>query len=125
MKTRRSKIASDVFTSVKTFFEATKFKNVDAMRDYIHWALQSGGPAFYETPIPMSCTLKKDDPDGPVSAFNNQRLALTIRVRNQMVSCARSSCSQPPRYIWASQQCRFSVLLWDQGTHQRACTRCS
>ncbi|KAI9435240.1 hypothetical protein BJY52DRAFT_1197719 [Lactarius psammicola] len=67
MKTRRSKIASDVLTLVRIFFECAKFKNQpEKIKDYVHWALRSGGPAYYETPVPKSCTLRKDDPDYPI-----------------------------------------------------------
>ena len=70
MKTRRSKIASDVLTLVRMFFERAEFKNQpEKIKDYVHWALRSGGPAYYETPVPKSCTLRKDDPDYPVSPF--------------------------------------------------------
>ncbi|KAI9452657.1 hypothetical protein BJY52DRAFT_1190152 [Lactarius psammicola] len=67
MKTRRSKIASDVLTLVRMFFERAEFKNQpEKIKDYVHWALRSGGPAYYETPVPKSCTLRKDDPDYPI-----------------------------------------------------------
>ncbi|KAH9014755.1 hypothetical protein EDB85DRAFT_1876224 [Lactarius pseudohatsudake] len=66
MKTRRSKIASDVLTLVKTFFEGAEFKNQpEKVKEYVHWALRCGGPAYYEIPVPMSCTLRKDHPDYP------------------------------------------------------------
>ncbi|KAH9066943.1 hypothetical protein EDB83DRAFT_2519259 [Lactarius deliciosus] len=66
MKTRRSKIASDVLTLVKTFFERVEFKNQpEKVKEYVHWALRAGGPAYYDIPVPKSCTLRKDDPDYP------------------------------------------------------------
>ncbi|KAH9029133.1 hypothetical protein EDB84DRAFT_1562925 [Lactarius hengduanensis] len=50
MKTRRSKIASDVLVLVKTFFERAEFQDQpEKIKDYVHWALKSGGPAYYET----------------------------------------------------------------------------
>ncbi|KAI9436717.1 hypothetical protein H4582DRAFT_1816412, partial [Lactarius indigo] len=64
MKTRRSKLASDVLLLVKTFFERAEFKDQpDKIRDYVHWALRSGGPAYYENPVPKSSKLRKDDPN--------------------------------------------------------------
>ena len=67
MKTRRSKLASEILELVKTFFKGDKFRNrPDSVKEYIHWALGSGGPAYYETPIPILCTLQPDDPDYPV-----------------------------------------------------------
>ncbi|KAH8977842.1 hypothetical protein EDB86DRAFT_3109076 [Lactarius hatsudake] len=51
MKTRRSKIASDVLMLVKTFFERAEFKDQpEKIKDYVHWALKAGGPAYYENP---------------------------------------------------------------------------
>ncbi|KAF8272771.1 hypothetical protein EI94DRAFT_1795772 [Lactarius quietus] len=65
MKTRRSKIASDVLQLVKTFFKGPQFENREDIKAYVFWALQSGGPAYYKTPIPKSCRLKIDDPNCP------------------------------------------------------------
>jgi len=68
MKTQKSKVASDVLNIVKKFFEGSEYRNrPDKTWDYVHWALGPGGPAYYETPVPMSCMLRRDDPDYPVS----------------------------------------------------------
>lgn len=70
MKNRRSKIASSVLTLVKEFFSGNEFRNrPEKIREYVRWALGTGGPAYYETPVPVSCTLRRDDPDFPVSFF--------------------------------------------------------
>ena len=70
MRTRKSKIASDVLALVKTFFNSAEYRNrPEKIRDYVRWALGAGGPAYYETPVPASCTLRRDDPDYPVSFF--------------------------------------------------------
>ena len=70
MRTQKSKIASDVLTLVKTFFNSAEFRNrPEKIRDYVRWALGTGGPAYYENPVPVSCTLSRDDPDYPVSFF--------------------------------------------------------
>ncbi|KAH9061737.1 hypothetical protein EDB83DRAFT_2315525 [Lactarius deliciosus] len=64
MKTRWSKIASDVLMLVKTFFEHAEFKDQpEKIKDYVHWALKAGGPAYYENPVPKSSKLRKDDPN--------------------------------------------------------------
>ncbi|KAH8977748.1 hypothetical protein EDB86DRAFT_3091503 [Lactarius hatsudake] len=64
MKTRWSKVASDVLILVKTFFERAEFKDQpEKIKDYVHWALRSGGPAYYENPVPKSSKLRKDDPN--------------------------------------------------------------
>ncbi|KAH9168954.1 hypothetical protein EDB89DRAFT_1825933, partial [Lactarius sanguifluus] len=64
MKTRRSKIASDILMLVKTFFECAEFKDQpEKIKDYVHWALKAGGPAYYENPVPKSSKLRKDDPN--------------------------------------------------------------
>ena len=73
MKTRRSKIASDVLTLVRTFFNDAEFKNrPERIKEYVRWALRSGGPAYYEIPVPMSCTLRKDDPNYPVGFITTE-----------------------------------------------------
>ncbi|KAH8977283.1 hypothetical protein EDB86DRAFT_3092671 [Lactarius hatsudake] len=65
-KTRRSKIASDVLLLVKTFFEGTEFRNrPERIKEHVRWALRFGGGAYYETPVPKSCTLKPNDPGCP------------------------------------------------------------
>jgi hypothetical protein len=70
MRTRKSKITSDVLTLVKTFFNGAEFRyQPEKIRGYVRWALGSGGPAYYETPVPVSCTLRRDDPGYPVSFF--------------------------------------------------------
>ncbi|KAH9008157.1 hypothetical protein EDB83DRAFT_2681535 [Lactarius deliciosus] len=64
--TRRSKIASDVLLLVKTFFEGTEFRNrPERIKEHVRWALRFGGGAYYETPVPKSCTLKPNDPGCP------------------------------------------------------------
>ncbi|KAH9025701.1 hypothetical protein EDB83DRAFT_2656378 [Lactarius deliciosus] len=66
MKTRRSKIASDVLLLVKTFFEGTEFRNrPERIKEHVRWALRFRGGAYYETPVPKSCTLKPNDPGCP------------------------------------------------------------
>ena len=69
MKTRRSKIASDVLSLVKTFFERAEFNGKpEKIREYVHWALCSGGPAYYKNPVPKSTSkLRKGDPNYTVS----------------------------------------------------------
>ncbi|KAH9029570.1 hypothetical protein EDB85DRAFT_2147190 [Lactarius pseudohatsudake] len=47
METRRSKIASDVLTLVKTFFEGAEFKNQpEKVKEYVHWALRKDHPDY-------------------------------------------------------------------------------
>lgn len=83
MKTRRSKIASEVLTLVKTFFERVEFKDKpEKIRDYVHWALRSGGPAYYETPVPKSSKFRKEDPDYVVSLF----------LPSEIICCAHKAC---------------------------------
>jgi hypothetical protein len=109
MKTRRSKIASDVLTCVKTFFADSEFKNPDNVKEYIHWALKNGGPAYYSTPIPMECTQRDPHPDDPVSFFcmigdlhsqsaseTRWLLVLTVHIPNcQDIYELRSNVSSP------------------------------
>lgn len=91
MKTWRSKIAIDVLTLVKKFFDSAEFRNQpERIKEYVHWALWSGGPAYYETPVPMLCTMRKDDPNYPVSFFYHQRLTLMLHVRSQMAFCTHN-----------------------------------
>jgi hypothetical protein len=70
MKTQKSKIASNVLTLVKTFFDGDEYRNrPEKIQEYVCWALGPGGPAYYETPVPVSCTLTTNDPGYPVSIF--------------------------------------------------------
>lgn len=55
--------------------------------------------AYYETPVPASCTLGRDDPDYPVSFFLGSGVLLMTGVRNQRASCAHSSSSRLRRDI--------------------------
>ncbi|KAN0134190.1 hypothetical protein V8E53_007962 [Lactarius tabidus] len=62
--TRRLKLANEILILVKMFFDGTEFRNQpERVREYVRWALRSGGPAYYETPVPFSCKLQKDDPN--------------------------------------------------------------
>ncbi|KAN0134486.1 hypothetical protein V8E53_007632 [Lactarius tabidus] len=66
MKTRRSKLANKILMLMKTFFDSAEFRNQPAkVKDYVHGALGSGGAAYYEIPVPVSCKLRKDDPNYP------------------------------------------------------------
>ncbi|KAN0135021.1 hypothetical protein V8E53_007139 [Lactarius tabidus] len=66
MKTRRSKLANEILVVVKTFFDSAEFRDQpERVREYVRWALRLGGPAYYETPVPLSCKLRKDDPNYP------------------------------------------------------------
>jgi hypothetical protein len=63
MKTKRSKIASDILKLVKIYFEGPEFKDrPDKVKDYILWALQAGGPVYYEYPVLKLAVLKKGNP---------------------------------------------------------------
>ena len=71
MKTRRSKLASEILAHVKTFLEGAEFKNRSArVKEYVHWALRKGGPAYFESPVPASCMLEMDDANYPVGFFS-------------------------------------------------------
>ena len=95
MKTRRSKLASEILELVKAFFNGTEFRNrPERIKEYVLWALRSGGPAYYETPVPYSCTLQPDHPDYPVSFFYYRRFMLTFYFRYQMASYVPSSSSR-------------------------------
>ena len=77
MKVRRSKIASDILTLVKKFFEGPDFHmRPKKIKNYVPWALGAGGPAYYDTPVPTDCTLQLGDPDCPVSSFLYWKLVL-------------------------------------------------
>ena len=78
MKTRKSKLAIQILTLVKAFFDGAEFRNrPERIREYVVWALRTGGPAYYENPVPISCKLRTDDPSYPVSFFYHQRFTLT------------------------------------------------
>ena len=71
MKTRRLKLTSEILAHVKTFLEGAEFKNRSArVKEYVHWALRKGGPAYFESPVPASCMLEMDDANYPVGFFS-------------------------------------------------------
>lgn len=52
VKTQKSKIGSDVLTSIKEFFKGANFSGQSAeIKGYVHWAL-TGGLAYYGNPTP-------------------------------------------------------------------------
>jgi hypothetical protein len=109
---------------VKTFFDSAEFRNQPAkVKDYVRGALGSGGAAYYKIPVPVSCKLRKDDPNYLVSFFYHCRFMLTFYFRNQMAFYAPSLSSQLPRHTLALQQSQSSVHLWDRSTHQQAFMR--
>ena len=68
MKTQKSKVASDVLAIVRKYFETGEYRNQpEKIQSYVHWALGSSGPAYYKTPDPESCMLRRDDLDYLVS----------------------------------------------------------
>ncbi|KAF8263106.1 hypothetical protein EI94DRAFT_1807763 [Lactarius quietus] len=61
MRSRKSKLASDILKVVKTFFNSAEFRDrPDKVKEYVRWALAYGGPAYYETPVPKSCAFNGD-----------------------------------------------------------------
>ncbi|TFK32681.1 hypothetical protein BDQ12DRAFT_670903 [Crucibulum laeve] len=56
LKTKKLKIASDVLDDVRKFFEKPEFScSPQKIHDYMHWALQAKGPAYYRILTPQNC----------------------------------------------------------------------
>jgi hypothetical protein len=70
---------------VKSFFEQDAYVNhSDRVKAYVSWALRPDGPAFHETPTPITCTFKRDHQEyivSPlsVSSADSKPLALAPR----------------------------------------------
>ena len=46
---------------MKSFFEQDAYVDQpEQVKAYVNWALQPDGPAFHETPTPITCTFKRD-----------------------------------------------------------------
>jgi len=53
---------------VEDFFEQeTYLHRPEKVKDYVRWALQPDGPAYYEAPTPITCTVERSHPDYIVS----------------------------------------------------------
>ena len=60
LASKRSKIAAPVLREVKNFFEQDTYVNhPDQIEGYVRWALQPDGPAYHETPTPITCKLER------------------------------------------------------------------
>ncbi|KAF8264617.1 hypothetical protein EI94DRAFT_1703098 [Lactarius quietus] len=94
-KTRKSKLTSDTLGLVKTFFNGAKYRGQpEKIKEYVHWALQYGGQAYYETPIPHLCTLGKGDPSCPkLEGFLH--LPFIIPIAKAYIKFANKSVLQP------------------------------
>ncbi|KAF8259891.1 hypothetical protein EI94DRAFT_1812528 [Lactarius quietus] len=95
MKTRKSKLASDTMDLVKTFFDGAKYRGQpEKIKEYVHWALQYSGPAYYETPIPHLCMLGKGDPSCPkLEGFLH--VPFIIPIAKAYIKFANKSVLQP------------------------------
>ena len=92
MKMRKSKLASDTLKLVQVFFNGAEYSGqLCKIREYVHWALQYGGPAYYETPIPHSWLLGKGNSGPPVRSHYGWGVVLRTYIRNQVASYACSS----------------------------------
>jgi hypothetical protein len=68
IKSRKSKLAAAVLDNIKTFFEGPEFVGKPAkIREYVRWALRTGGPAYYAVPIPKEGTANREHPHYIVS----------------------------------------------------------
>lgn len=63
IKSRKSKLAATILADIKAFFEQPEFAGYpDKICDYVWWALQPGGPAYYAEPIPKDYKVSHKDP---------------------------------------------------------------
>lgn len=64
IKTRKSKLASDVLAVIQKFFDETAFRDKpEKIRQYVRWALKPDGPAYYESPTPQECKADRTHTD--------------------------------------------------------------
>src|ERR1700761_2977086 len=122
MRTRKSKLGSDVLKAVRSFFDSAEFRErPDKVKEYVRWALAYGGPAYYETPVPKSYALGNGGPNhsGPVRfCCSRWRCKLTSYGRNRQVFYAHNLSCQLPRHTLLLQRGLYSIRLWDQCTRQ-------
>lgn len=60
LTTKKSKIACAVMEEVKHFFKQERYlSHPDQIGHYAKWALRPDGPAFHETPTPITCKVDR------------------------------------------------------------------
>jgi hypothetical protein len=70
IKSRKSKIGSDILDDIKRFFRGPEFAGKrDKIREYVLWALRPGGPAYYAKPTPKECKVSRKEPGYIVRIF--------------------------------------------------------
>jgi hypothetical protein len=72
LSAKRSKIATAVMEDVKQFFEQPQYENPVDVKGYATWALLPDGPAFHETPTPITCKVERGNKDYIVSLIPSQ-----------------------------------------------------
>jgi hypothetical protein len=69
VKSRKSRLAADILETIKARFRKPEFDDQPGqIRDYVCWAL-NGGPAYYASPTPQTCKVKRGEPGYIVSTF--------------------------------------------------------
>ena len=68
MNDRRTYFGRQALKIMTQFFETEPYKdNPKAIAKYARWAIKADGPAIWETPTPINCTVPPTHPDYIVS----------------------------------------------------------
>ncbi|KAF8957754.1 hypothetical protein BDZ97DRAFT_1762635 [Flammula alnicola] len=134
VKSKRSKIASDIATAVDNFFESRRDLqgSIHQVKEYARWAMRSDGPGFYATPTPLKCTVPQDDPDyiPPKGIFQSKFILVTatkyLRYIKGSVLETQIDVTRPPKglfiMILASVERAFKAYWTGQKAPQKKFT---
>ena len=103
LKSKKSKLASDVLEGIKDFFKGPDFVDQPAkVRDYVRWALHPGGPAYYAVPTPKECKGLRRAPGYKVGScamfIACLRMCSAGPRRFPGISVYRPSCKKVPQF---------------------------
>ncbi|KAF8167104.1 hypothetical protein B0H34DRAFT_791875 [Crassisporium funariophilum] len=130
LKSKRSKIASEIAQAVDVLFADKKtFANAIQIKEYARWALRPDGPGFYETPTPMKCRVPRNNPDyiPPAGIFQSKFILPTLvkylHYSQGLALRPRIDATRPPKgllvMILASVERAFKAYLCGEKTKQK------
>jgi len=108
---------------VKLFFEQPRYANCpDEVKRYARWALLPDGPAFHETPTPMTCNVERDHENYIVSLIPSQLLTRILQFffSNQRVHFNRLLYGRLRSISFLRRRDQFCIPLSVHQIHQKA-----